>query len=436
MTDLLRVAVSSSPGAPGRVPATDVPASDITIACDRTTTLVGDVAELIGFARGPLLIDGRAFPGTAILAETTIADGSVVANPADGVRPDLDETGPPLVTIRTLAGPHGGRSQVLPAGRFDLSAHSPVWLVAAQGPTKATRVLVEIDLETVAVAPGAEPVVLNGRLVDGVVVVPRAESIVVNLGGTRFSIEPYEARLTKRAPLEGAVHRIPRVATPAPEHAYTTTEMPKPPLEVPPLSWIAMLAPIPAAAILAMAIGSKNMLYFAALSPLAMIARWYDGKRRAGKQRKQYEAAVVAARADALQQILAGRKVASAHANAGNPGPDGVVARALENDPRLWERRPGHEDFGVVTIAIGEQAWRFEATVPSPVQDLVDSVSHLDSVPITVDLKKGSVGVVGSRAQALGVARALMVELAVLSGPADIPLALVGTERNSDRMRQ
>lgn len=432
MTDLLRVALSATPAAPGRVPTIDAPTRDITISCDQNTTSVGELAELLGFVRGPLLIDRRAYPGSATLSETSIGDGSVVANPADAIRSDVEEREPAVVTVWCLAGPNAGRSQDLPLGTFELIEQSPIWRPATTAPTPTTRAILEIQRDRVTLRPGLKPAALDGQLFSGPVSRPIRSTSVLNFGSERFRVEPFEATVLRHPSVDGAVHRIPRVASPAPDPIYVKPAMPKPPADVQPLSWIAMLAPIPGAAILALAIGSSTMLYFAALSPLALIARWYDGKRRSAKQGRDYDAAVQAARADTFHQILNARSAVVAHQNNTNPGPAEVVHRALTRDPRLWERRPAHSDFAVASIAIGEREWSYEPPVPDEVRDLADSIRHLDSVPLTVDLSKGSVGIVGDRQTTLSVARALMIELAVLSGPSDIPIAIVGSDEVLD----
>ncbi len=367
-----------------------------------------------------------------MLAETSIADGSVLANPADGVRPDLAADDQSLLTVACIAGPHAGRRQDLPAGQFQFDDGGPDWHPQGALSGCAVRVLLDIRADQILVTPGSTPVVLDGQLLSSSVARPRHTTTVLHLGDERFKLEPFAPPLRRRPPADGAVHRIPRSVSPSPDHAYTPPAMPKPPPEVQPLSWIAMLAPIPGAAILALAIGSSTMLYFAALSPLAMIARWYDGKRRAGKHGREYERAVQVARADTFHQILQARRAVVDHENLVNPGPAELVPRALHHDPRLWERRPGHDDFAVATIAIGERAWRFDTPVPEQVDDLVASIAHLDSVPLAVNLALGSLGIVGDRADALGVARAVMAGLAVLSGPADVPMALVGPDQILD----
>ena len=114
---------------------------------------------------------------------------------------------------------------------------------------------------------------------------------------------------------------------------------------------------------------------------------------------------------------------------------------------RLWERRPGDEDFGEVRIAVGDQrlALRLTANATRPVDDLdpltahalrafINSYSTVPEQPIAVFLRTWArVLLRGERRRTLATARALVAQLAVMHAPQDLVLAFcVAPERRPD----
>ena len=118
--------------------------------------------------------------------------------------------------------------------------------------------------------------------------------------------------------------------------------------------------------------------------------------------------------------------------------PEPAALLELVRDPaRLWERRRQHDDFLSVRIGEGDLAW-FPMSVPddpdpvqpfdpimvSEAQSVVDHLSTVRGMPITVDLDRaGSVAVLGDRESALRVARSMILQLAALHSPDDVHIA-------------
>ncbi|HEV3000875.1 MAG TPA: FtsK/SpoIIIE domain-containing protein, partial [Solirubrobacteraceae bacterium] len=99
--------------------------------------------------------------------------------------------------------------------------------------------------------------------------------------------------------------------------------------------------------------------------------------------------------------------------------------------PRLWERRPAHPDHLRLALGLGTVPWTPPLDRPhDPAPAALDAVpATLDDVPVTVDLSPGNVvGVVGDRAAALALARALLCQAAVLTGPADLRVGVLTRE--------
>ena len=120
--------------------------------------------------------------------------------------------------------------------------------------------------------------------------------------------------------------------------------------------------------------------------------------------------------------------------------PEPAALLELVRDPgRLWERRRSHADFLRVRVGVGDVGW-FDLTVPpaenpvrphdpimlAEVEALAEHYSSVLGVPVTLDLDgAGQVALIGERADVLGAARAMIVQLAALHSPDDLLLAAV-----------
>ncbi|MGW0999538.1 type VII secretion protein EccCa [Streptomyces sp. NPDC002523] len=123
-----------------------------------------------------------------------------------------------------------------------------------------------------------------------------------------------------------------------------------------------------------------------------------------------------------------------------NPPPDRLWA--LANGSRLWERRPGHDDFGRIRIGTGTRRAALEFLPPQtrPVEDLepLTAVSlrrftkahqRVPHLPVPMALRRfTSVEFAGSGQRALGLMRSMVGQLAVLHSPDDLRIALLGRE--------
>jgi DNA segregation ATPase FtsK/SpoIIIE, S-DNA-T family len=126
-----------------------------------------------------------------------------------------------------------------------------------------------------------------------------------------------------------------------------------------------------------------------------------------------------------------------------NPEPDELWA--LVPGPRLWERRPGHEDFARVRFGLGPRRASLEFLPPQtrPVEDLepLTAVSlrrftkahqTVPSLPIPVSLRRfTSVELAGEGEPALALMRAVIGQLAVFHSPDELRIALLGDESGS-----
>jgi len=167
------------------------------------------------------------------------------------------------------------------------------------------------------------------------------------------------------------------------------------------------------------------------LSPVLVIGSWLEQRRQArrsthGSQR-EYAQKLAEFRAEIEQrqaEELTRRREAF-------PDLAEIDRRATAPDPRLWERRPEHDDFLELTAGLGDVPFTPPLSDRRPPAKEVEAViaEHrvLRLAPVPVELAKGGVvGIVGEHALAL--ARALLCQAAVLHGPADLAVAVFTEE--------
>jgi len=131
-------------------------------------------------------------------------------------------------------------------------------------------------------------------------------------------------------------------------------------------------------------------------------------------------------------ELKAAHRAQIDHACALAPDAPTLLDRARRLDPRLWERRPGDEDWLLLRLGWWDQPQTPNLQVPeqgSPklleeVSAILDRYRCLPQVPMTVSLSRcGVLGLSGDLGLVEGLARWLMAQLAALHSPQDLVLA-------------
>ncbi|MEU6093235.1 FHA domain-containing protein [Streptomyces sp. NPDC047079] len=95
-----------------------------------------------------------------------------------------------------------------------------------------------------------------------------------------------------------------------------------------------------------------------------------------------------------------------------------LLLSALGPGPRLWERGPGHPETLTVRLGTADRA--------AP-----DGGGLLPAVPVTAGLREvGALGLAGPRARLMGLARAVVAQLAALHSPDTLELVLISADRS------
>ncbi|MCH7790289.1 MAG: hypothetical protein IH940_12755 [Acidobacteria bacterium] len=111
-----------------------------------------------------------------------------------------------------------------------------------------------------------------------------------------------------------------------------------------------------------------------------------------------------------------------------------TTQRAASRDPRLWQRRPDHDDFAQINIGVAAIDWEpeFVKGCPDGVRSRIEALGPLANSPVTLDLSS-TIGIVGPDTATRALARSILIQLAVHQGPADVTFAAMTNQ--PDRWR-
>lgn len=187
----------------------------------------------------------------------------------------------------------------------------------------------------------------------------------------------------------------------------------------PKTQWLAALLPTGLGVGLALAMHSSQFLAFALLTPVTLLAgavsqRW-DWRRTSRQQRLRH------ARSEAAAEVLlSGRLDAEARRRRRQfPDAAAILHTVTGPDCRLWERPAEDSGFLLVRLGVADRPAETYATrAAAPIQGLLVS-----SVPATVPLTQGALGLAGPLPLARGAARWVLGQLLAMHSPADLTIA-------------
>ena len=196
-----------------------------------------------------------------------------------------------------------------------------------------------------------------------------------------------------------------------------------------PLSWAGIVLPAVAGLVLAV-VWSPFMAVFAALGPLITVGTWLERRRRVARSHEQACADVVQRVENFVAALPAAHSAERRRRIALVPDLAELVRRAETPSQRCWERRRGDPDAMRLGVGTADMPYTPPLEVdggglaaPEALEAL-NRTGLLADVPVAVSLLPGEiVGVVGPPPAARAVARGLILQAAVLHGPADLAIA-------------
>lgn len=267
----------------------------------------------------------------------------------------------------------------------------------------------------------------HGTWCEGVQVeTPRqfADGQVVVAGGSEFRLRtgpPEEISIKVSDEGEYLVNRHVRTgATPQP----VKVQWPEPLRERAKsrFNWLSAAAPLVIAVGLAVFTGRIEMLLFAAMSPVMMVANSMAERKRSKEEQEQSAHGRHRQATDATHEIIAAANEETHWRRRTFPDPGEVRQIALGPTGRLWERRSTDSDFLVMRVGSAAQPARL-IEINGKGEDK-PATPTLPSVPVEFDLQeRGVLGIAGLPDRARPLARALCLQLAALHSPRELILA-------------
>lgn len=411
---------------------------------DGGETTIGDLAEAAHPGAVPgscdwICVDGVRHPRHATLGQSRVRHGSIIevgGLPRERRSAAVCESGGPL-TLHVVGGAGAGKRLPLAPGTWTVGRDGSCNLELADASVSRRHCLLEVDHDgsvRLTDLRSTNGVSVGSEQVDEVVV---ALDQVVTLGAvklaTRREIADRPSTTMPGGPGPCAAftepfNRPPRPPIPARPEPLTPPAPPGPGSSPARLSWAATLTPLLLGAVMAV-LFSPLMALFALLSPVMVVAGWVESRREASRssravRRRRNEGLGAFERALRAAADLSRERLAAMH-----PDLAEVMRRGDLPSVRLWERRPGEEDFLRLRVGLGSAPW--DPPLAEPVSDeaaslIVRGHDHLESAPVIIDLACGGiVGIVGDPATSGAVARSLVAQVVVHHGPADVRLAVM-----------
>lgn len=392
---------------------------DVVVTAAVATT-VGEVLDRVGQKTGEPTINGRPVRRKERWRALHLGPGTTIGVGDAGRAGVASQRSHDVVELRQIAGLAAGGVVPLAPGTYragEVLASAPA-LHYGTAPDSAVGVVVDADgLGWFVDAEGRRSTsptqVGSAAFVTSPIDRERSASRADDQGTDRPAGSTHVARPPRRrdAPLDDLV-ALPEstVAVPA----------------APEFSWAMVLAPLPIGLIMALLFRPIFAL-FALMGPIAVLGRYIEGRRRRRKmmQRSRHERDRIVAE---LEPVIDGLSAVRAQRlRSEHPSVDVLARSARTRGPRLWERRRDHDDFLVVPVGYVDRQWqpRFQPEPTGPIGEILGRRAVESTVPAIVDLTVDrAIGVVGPRFEALAVARAIVLSIATLHGPADVGFRL------------
>jgi DNA segregation ATPase FtsK/SpoIIIE, S-DNA-T family len=413
---------------------------DLELRLGREDATVGDLLDALpdaSTARG-LLLDGRFCHTDLALSEIGLYEGAHIV-PADTVGENREPPGAAL-ELRVIAGFDAGRRLPLPPDGVLVGRDPDCDLVLGDDGVSRRHLRVHPSPGGVR-ATVTDLGSVNGTWVEGTRIEQPADvepETVFEAGDVAFTISPPVAALPidplREANLAGTIpfNRPPRVRSQAHEQPVTVPDEPGE-TSRPRFSVASALGPLVLGAVMVVVLHNIIYALFMLLSPVLVVGSWLEQRRHARRSsrggRREYEQKLTELGAELeghQAQELARRRQAF-------PDLAEIERRATAPDPRLWERRPDHDDFLELAAGFGDVPFSpvlsDRRPPPKEAEAVLAEYRSLRLAPVPVELANGGVvGIVGEREHGLALARGLLCQAAVLHGPADVAVAVFTDE--------
>lgn len=372
------------------------------------------------FSTGPGA--GSPMGGPTLLRDSGLRDGTELSTTFQAAAPPDAP-----FEVAVVAGPDAGRSTPLGMDEPVLVGRDDECQLCLRYDDGTSRRHLALSVDRLG--PLAQDIgSTNGTALDGRLL-PRVSRVGPNdqldLGATSVVVRATpKADADLRSEEDGtlAFNRPARIR-PGTSERRVTFPAPPPESDPPAFPWLQALAPLVVAGAALVVFHRPEMLLFALLSPVVMVGNSITNRRRRTRKDGAARARYVAASSEATARLasLAGEELLSARSGA--PDLAELVAIATGPGRRLWERRSADGDF--LVLRVGSHT-RPAAVVTTGLAGAAPDPPLLYGAPVVVDLRSaGVLGLAGEPADTRGIARGLLVQLAVLHSPRAVQLVVL-----------
>nr|WP_246319971.1 FtsK/SpoIIIE domain-containing protein [Nocardioides kongjuensis] len=364
-----------------------------------------------------------------LVADSPLTSGAHVSLGTAGTRFGEVAAATAAAVIRILNGPDVGKEIPLAQGSVIVGRDPQCEVVLND--TLVSRRHARINITDVAEVIDLGSA--NGVDV-GTASVPRATlrpSDIVTIGETELSVRVVNRPVGDGTPASGGFNRAPRLA---PVYVGLEHEAPEAPERPKPQRFpmIALLAPLLMGGVLYWVTRDARSLIFLALSPLMLIGTALESRLANRSDFKKavaaFEADLEGLRGDMEAELVREGEVRRRELPRGAECLD--VVRNLT--PALWSWRPDAPDFLQLSLGLGALSSRSVVDYPkvsraphhlrNRAREVLEPLTRVPDVPVSVDLAAGPVGVAGPRSLTVGVARSLCLQLVALRSPSEFVL--------------
>ncbi len=196
-------------------------------------------------------------------------------------------------------------------------------------------------------------------------------------------------------------------------------------------SWAGALVPLAIGGAMGILL-SPAMAMFALLSPVYAVATWVEARRRSRRDLLTVRRSEKVALDRCIAALGARHQQETAIRRTEGPSPAHLAHRVRTAAPTLWETRPHHASFLRVRVGLARRPLPFPELSPAAEQELsgpvrvrlrraIEHLGPLVDIPEMVTFEPGAgIGICGPESATRAAARALVLQLTVLHGPADL----------------
>jgi S-DNA-T family DNA segregation ATPase FtsK/SpoIIIE len=387
------------------------------------------LATGLGVATVQLWAGSVPLPADTALTADALRHGAVLGLGRPGPREALGATSGAL-ELHVIGGPDAGRTLPLGQGPLVLGRGAGCGLTVTDPDVSRRHAVVSVAEGRVRVADlgSSNGTLLSGRTGPSTPIGPQPREWPVGatlwMGATALRLTGPRGTPLEQQRATGGRHLVrPLGTTPRPPRG-AVIRLPLPPTQNARrrLGWVAVTLPAAGGLLMAWLLSTPQFLFFALLSPLVAVASWASDRVTGRRAHHRARADHALARALAEAQLDAAVAADLAERDEEHPDPARLAAAARRRCSPLWSRAAA--DPGGLTVRLGTGPGATTVTTIEP--DGGRSTATAEHLPVTVSLAaSGGLGIVGPRASALGLARSVVCQLAVLSSPAQLELVLV-----------